>query len=150
MSNLMRIEPFSAISLADEFFDSLKEDYPGFDRWFQKKADTGDVAYVTRDELGAIDGFLYLKSEVGVVDDVRPALPSAKRVKIGTFKIEQRGTKYGERFLKKAFDLAIRDNVEEIYVTVFAKHEGLTGYLIDTALSNARRNHRPPVILSRC
>lgn len=31
-------EYFGNIDLTDPFFDSLKEDYPGFERWFNKKA----------------------------------------------------------------------------------------------------------------
>ena len=35
---------FGKINLDDPFFDSLKEDYPGFDKWFIKKYD--DEAYI--------------------------------------------------------------------------------------------------------
>lgn len=36
---------FGHINLADEFFTSFKEDYPGFEKWFIKKTD--EIAYVT-------------------------------------------------------------------------------------------------------
>lgn len=40
-------------------------------------------------------------------------------------KINAHGTKLGERFLKKIFDYVVASNAEDVYVTVFAKHEGL-------------------------
>ena len=36
---------FGDINLNDPFFDSFREDYIGFDKWFNKKAD--EIAYVT-------------------------------------------------------------------------------------------------------
>lgn len=36
--------PFKNISLDDPFFESLKDDYPGFDVWFKKKSLNGDKA----------------------------------------------------------------------------------------------------------
>lgn len=122
----MELEDFGAVKLQDPFFDTLKADYPGFEAWFNKKASQGDSAYVFRQESGDVEGFLYLKYEDGVVGDVTPPLPAAKRLKIGTFKIDGHGTKLGERCLKKIFDQALAGTVEEIYVTVFAKHAGLT------------------------
>ena len=78
---------------------------------------------------GGLDGFLYVKIEEGAVEDVTPALPSARRLKVGPFKINPHGTKLGERFVKKIFDHAVHEEVEEIYVTVFAKHTGLISLL---------------------
>lgn len=49
-------EYFGNIDLTDPFFDSLKEDYPGFERWFNKKAE--EKAYITYNK-GRILSFLY-------------------------------------------------------------------------------------------
>jgi hypothetical protein len=114
---------FAEIDLNDPFFDSLKQDYSEFSQWFVKKAN--DYAYAFQGDSGALDGFLYLKVEEDAVDDVEPPLPPAKRVKVGTFKINPHGTRLGERFLKKIFDHAVTKSVAEIYVTVFEKHEAL-------------------------
>ena len=51
-----------------------------------------------------------------------PALP---RLKVGTLKVEAKGTKIGERIIKRIFDEAIDAEVKEIYVTVFDTHERL-------------------------
>ena len=123
----IRLERFSEISLADPFFDTLKEDYVGFEKWFDKKKRSHDgLAYTFRNPTtGNLDGFLYLKEERGVVDDVTPILPSAHRLKVGTFKINPHGTRLGERFLKRAFDVAITQRIQALYVTVFPKQAAL-------------------------
>lgn len=120
----MENKKISNINLKDPFFDTLKEDYPGFNEWFNKKAENGESAFVSYKDNELID-FLYLKEEEGVVLDVFPTLPIARRLKIGTFKIDSRGTVRGERFMKKIMDTALYNNYEEIYVTIFPKHQAL-------------------------
>lgn len=114
---------FKDVDLADPFFDSLKSDYVEFSDWFGRKAE--DLAYIFTNSRGMLDGFLYLKIEDGAVDDVIPVLPYARRLKVGTMKINAHGTKLGERFIKKIFDHAIKNQVVEIYVTVFGEHGAL-------------------------
>jgi hypothetical protein len=53
--------------------------------------------------------------------DIEPKFEPRRRLKIGTFKVELNGYKLGERFLKIVFDNAIRQAVDEIYVTIFPK-----------------------------
>lgn len=115
-------EFFGKIELSDPFFDSLKEDYPGFEYWFNKKAE--EKAYITYNR-GRILSFLYLKPE-GFDEnyyDINPIFPKKKRLKVGTFKVVSNGVRLGERFLKIIFDNALINNVDEIYVTIFDKTE---------------------------
>jgi hypothetical protein len=56
------------------------------------------------------------------VPDIDPPLPAGKWLKVGTLKIEGRGTKLGERVLKKILDTAIADGMTGVYVTVFQLH----------------------------
>lgn len=121
----MEINKFSDIDLNDIFFDSLKSDYSGFENWFNKKSSDNSEAYVEYDEKHKLLDFLYLKIEDGVVDDVKPKFDPAKRLKVGTFKIMARATHRGERFIKKIMDVAMSENVDEIYVTIFQKHDFL-------------------------
>lgn len=123
----IKLEHFSEISLTDPFFDTLKADYPGFQKWFEGKSAAHDnVAYTFRNlARGNLDGFLYLKEEDGMVTDVSPPLPHARRLKIGTFKVNPHGTRLGERFVKRAFDVALALKTQALYVTVFAKHRAL-------------------------
>jgi hypothetical protein len=115
-------EYFGNINLSDSFFDSLKEDYPGFEKWFNKKAE--EKAYITYNK-GRILSFLYLKTEDADENysDITPVFTPKKRLKVGTFKVVSNGVRLGERFLKIIFDNAIANNVEEIYVTIFDKTE---------------------------
>ena len=111
---------FAQVDLQNTFFDSFREDYNGFDKWFNKKAD--ETAYVcySNNELSA---FLYIKVEEEIENyaDIEPNFPKKKRLKIGTLKVTSNGFKIGERFLKIIFDNALQYQVAEIYVTIFDK-----------------------------
>lgn len=113
-------EYFGNIDINDSFFDSFREDYLGFDEWFNKKAE--EISYICSYEE-AINAFLFIKEEGETENysDITPPLPPKKRLKIGTFKVTANGFKLGERFLKIIFDNALRFNVKEIYVTIFDK-----------------------------
>ncbi len=113
-------EYFGKIDLKDHFFDSFREDYVGFDKWFNKKAD--NEAYICYDNL-VLSAFLFLKveDEKESYVDINPSFTPKKRLKIGTFKVTSNGIKLGERFLKIIFDNARQYKVDEIYVTIFDK-----------------------------
>lgn len=115
---------FNTINLDDSFFTSLKNDYSEFASWFERKSEEDESAYIQTID-GKIEGFLYLKIEVGPIKDVNPSIECLKAVKIGTMKIIPHGTRLGERFIKKSLDFAIENNATLIYVTVFEKHSSL-------------------------
>jgi predicted nucleic acid-binding protein len=117
----VRTEYFGNVDVADPFFDSFREEYPGFDKWFQSKAD--EVAYLCTAEESRVIAFLYVKPEGRDEDysDIMPIFHPARRLKIGTFKVRLNGYKLGERFLKIAFDNALSHAVDEVYVTLFRK-----------------------------
>lgn len=114
---------FSELDLNDHFFDSLKEDYKGFENWFRKKA--YEKVYVCKSDKKIL-GLLYLKmeGEGEPYTDISPPFKPKKRLKIGTIKVELQGFKLGERFLKIVFDNALHFGVEEIYLSTFKKREG--------------------------
>lgn len=131
MAGTFRRMRFDEVSLSDPFFDSLKADYRGFSTWYEGKAVAGESALVVTSD-GRIDAFLYLKDEV---DESVPLgegeLPPEPRLKIGTLKIAEhvQGTRLGEG----AVGLALwhwRDrSVNQVYVTVYSRHETLIGIL---------------------
>ncbi|WP_392564031.1 hypothetical protein RHO13_12765 [Orbus wheelerorum] len=123
----LRYQQFKNIPLSSIFFDSLRNDYIGFDAWFNKKSD--QYAFVSYDKSLDIDGFLYLKIENETIEDTEPKLPQKRRIKLGTFKIDAHDTKMGQRFIRKIIDFAIFHNVDEIYVTIFDKHKSLINLL---------------------
>lgn len=113
------------IDVANEFYDSLRESYNGFNDWFARKCN--DEAYTCQDDTGQILGFLYLKTE-GTSEnysDISPQFAPKKRLKVGTFKVDATGFRLGERFIKIIFDNAIERKVDEIYVTLFENREEL-------------------------
>lgn len=119
---------FGDINLSDHFFDTFRDDYINFDKWFLSKCD--ELAYVCNfsDE---INGFLYIKTEYPNENyiNISPQFAPKKRLKIGTFKVESTGIRVGERFLKIIFDNAKIQNVDEIYVTIFNHRESLIGLI---------------------
>lgn len=121
------IKPFAELNLDDAFFDDLKDSYPEFPIWFRKKSSQGAEAVVSYDGDGLRD-FLYTKlenEELGEKEKITPTLPPKKRLKVGTFKVDARHTRRADRFIKRIMDIAIKEQVEEIYVTVFPKHTEL-------------------------
>ena len=113
-------EHFGNLFSEDKFFESLNDDYPDFEGWFNRKAD--ETVYVARSE-GKLIAILYLKVEDEREDysDIDPQFQRKRRLKIGTFKVALNGYRLGERFLKIVFDNALRFKVDEIYVTSFDK-----------------------------
>ena len=121
MNNIIR-KTFAEIDLQDSFFQSLRDDYQGFDDWFKGKS-TQD-AFVQYDD-NRIRGFLYLKVEENVVEDVLPKIYAKRILKVGTFKIDAHGTKMGEQFVKIIMDYAANENVDVCYVTIYERHTTL-------------------------
>lgn len=110
---------FGEINLKDTFFDSFREDYAGFNDWFNRKSD--EISYVCFQD-NQLSAFLFLKveDENENYSDVSPMFTKRKRLKVGTFKVTSNGYKIGERFLKIIFDNAFKQKVDEIYVTIFS------------------------------
>jgi len=139
-------EYFGNIDINDDFFDSFRRDYPEFDKWFNSKAD--EIAYICRSDKGQIVAFLYVKveREDENYSDISPTFDKKKRLKIGTFKVVSNGYKLGERFLKIIFDNALRNKVDEVYVTLFdytEDQERLMGLLTDWGFSYHGEKHTP-------
>ena len=121
-------KPFKKIDINDPFFNSLRDDYNDFNKWFLRKSE--EIAYVYFDEEKII-GFLYIKYEPPSENysDITPYFRPCHRLKIGTFKVTFNGMKLGERFLKVVFDNAIHYKVDEVYVTMFGATAGQEGLL---------------------
>lgn len=120
---------FRDCNIDDPFFDTLKEDYPGFESWFKRKSDAGEKGYVSKNNLGKIRAFLYLKeNECESVG----SLPAINRMKIGTLKVdsEYEGQRLGEGAVGLALWKWQASPNNQVYVTVFPKHEDTIGILM--------------------
>jgi len=116
----VRRQYFGNVHLEDSFFDSFKEDYVDYEKWFNRKSD--EPAYVCTSDQNIV-AFLYVKLEdtSEPYTDITPPFTKKRRLKIGTFKVQSNGVKLGERLLKIVFDNALHLSVNEIYVTIFPK-----------------------------
>lgn len=119
-----------SLDINDSFFDSLKADYKGFEKWFANKQKQSAEAYVS-EKNGKIMSFLMLKYEDEKEDytDFSKPFKPARRLKISTFKVDDIGKKIGETFIKLIIKEAIQLKVDEVYVTVFDKHTQLIDLL---------------------
>ena len=117
---------FNDVDLNDSFFDSLKDDYGEFSNWFCKKIENEEKAFVLKDDSG-IAAFLYLKDENEEIVLTNSILPKMNRIKIGTLKLSERIQK--QRLGEGAIGISLwnwqKSNAEEIYVTIFEKHNDL-------------------------
>lgn len=116
----LRTVKFGSLSLNDPFFNTFINEYaPYYYEWFKKKA-TDDV-YVAQDLDGNIRALLKLKLE-GVDEDysdISPKFKPATRLKICSLKADYTSNKLGQRMIKIIFEIALKYNVDEIYITIF-------------------------------
>jgi L-amino acid N-acyltransferase YncA len=136
MAGTFSLKQFSDIDLNDPFFDSLKEDYPiggrvkPFEIWFPEKAHKGRTALVFEDEDG-VGAFICIKHEAESIPLQDRTLQKEDRCKVTTIKIAERYR--GQRIGEGAIGLLLwkwqKMGWDEIYVTVFDKHELLISQL---------------------
>ena len=113
---------FHQINLNDTFFQSLKEDYQDFEKWFFKKSN--NEAYITSRDKTLLS-FLYPKIEEKDENykDIFPLFRPKRRLKVGTLKVNNNGFKLGEYFMNIAFETALAHKADQIYITLFNKRE---------------------------
>ena len=118
-------------NLQDDIFDSLKEEYHEFPTWWKKIANRNVYAYKSSE--GKINALLIPKIETNETIDCIPYLKYNKVLKICLFKVAShaQGLKLGERLLRIAFDFAINNNIEDIYLTHFCKEKDYLVHLIE-------------------
>ncbi|WP_300935871.1 hypothetical protein [uncultured Helicobacter sp.] len=111
MANI-QYESFSKVNLQDTFFDSLRQDYQGFDNWYNKKASQGEKAYILY-EKNELVCFLYLKEENPVDNTgITPPLDLAKTwIKVGTLKLSYTG--------QSLVSVSLRECLILLYLTIY-------------------------------
>lgn len=115
------------LDINDSFFDSLKSEYKDFIIWFNNHLDR--KAYVTC-QNNKITSILVLKieDELEIYNFTKELKPS-KRLKICTLKVSDKYKKLGTKYLKIALTEAIKNNVNEIYITLYTNHKDLINLL---------------------
>ncbi|KKN69752.1 hypothetical protein LCGC14_0437810 [marine sediment metagenome] len=118
------------LNVNDSIFDSLREDYPDFKNWYVKKSQEGRECWAYIRNNGTIGALLIYKFEDEIIPS-EPSLEKKSRIKIATMKVSYVGHKIGELFLKLSFELAIKNNIQEIYMTHFTKENDFLVDLIE-------------------
>ena len=118
------------LELNDPIFDSLKKEYgeSEFTNWFRKSSREGRKCWVHYKTDSSIGALLIRKIENEAIKSI-PPLPAKKRLKVATLKVTHVGNKIGELFVKLAIDYAIKNNIDEIYLTHFTNPDN--DYLVD-------------------
>jgi GNAT superfamily N-acetyltransferase len=119
---LVALRPCYSISLDDPIFESIRDDYDGFDDWFTNNCQAGQREAFVIDGGESLAGICILKDE----EDQEYGLP-AGRLKLCTVKVAEphRRQRYGALLLKAALDNAVRRGRTGLYVTVFDRHSEL-------------------------
>jgi predicted nucleic acid-binding protein len=124
------VEEVSAnqIPITDNIFDSLREDYPPFDKWWRDKCVKERRSCWAVYDSG-LAGLIVRKDETGSNTDA--TIKSDKILKICTFKVrpEKRGVKLGELLLKKVFWFAQLNKYDLVYITTYEGQAALIDLL---------------------
>ena len=107
------------IDKTQPFFDSLRNAYDGFDKWYQKcAAEKRKCWYINDANTGNIAAICIYKEEndVPLTDDDK--IVKGKILKLCTFKVDPtaRGKKLGERLLYIAFDYCVKNDFDWVYL----------------------------------
>jgi GNAT superfamily N-acetyltransferase len=121
--------PAYTLDTDQAIFESLRIDYPDFDKWLdtvRSQSDHRPCFLVTTG--GAYVGLALLKHET----ECEYPLPQPV-VKVSTFKVDpdRSGFKYGELLLKSIFTFAHEQRTASMYVTAFERHDGLLALLTE-------------------
>lgn len=126
---LVSSEKVHELNRADPIFESLREDYDGFDRWLDKCAGERRDVFVVRPETDkAMAAMLIINRENSALEG-----NTGKTLKFCTFKVSEdwRGLRYGELLLKQAFSYLADNNYDSVFVEAFPKRETLIAFLND-------------------
>ncbi len=120
------------------FFESLRQSYDGFDKWFQKCAEDKRKCWCIEDGTGNIVAICIYKHEQDTpLTDNGDIIPG-RILKLCTFKVDPkaRGKKLGERLLYIAFDYCVKNDLDWVYLHTFGKEQKtLVGLCTDYGFS---------------
>ena len=149
-------------------FNSLRNDYADFNKWFLEKRRSDYFAYITENENGNITSFLLLKEEkyqdiLGIIEkfDLKKMERKNKILRISTFKVINPGKGIGTEYLKIVYKRATKIKASIIYATVYPKYkefikflesDGFTLYkkIKDDSLKNGKNECDEELVLIRC
>lgn len=129
MKNIvLEVKQLKDLDINDRFFDSLKNEYKDFIIWFNNHLDR--KAYITFQD-NKIASILILKIEDKSENykDFNKEFKPSKRLKICTLKVDVKFKNIGTKYLELAYSEALKNNVNEIYITLYTNHKDLINLL---------------------
>lgn len=129
MKNIvLEVKQLKDLDINDRFFDSLKNEYKDFIIWFNNHLDR--KAYITFQD-NKIASILILKIEDKNENykDFNKEFKPSKRLKICTLKVDVKFKNIGTKYLELAYNEALKNNVNEIYITLYTNHKDLINLL---------------------
>lgn len=114
------------LNSGDPIFNSLKEDYDGFDQWLNKCKREHRNTWVIGDLASGLKGIAIINQEDTIDFGI-----TGKILKLCTFKVGENsgGFRLGELLLKTVFGFAKENSYSHIFLTVFEKHGQLLNLL---------------------
>ncbi|MCK5471905.1 GNAT family N-acetyltransferase [Candidatus Gracilibacteria bacterium] len=136
--------PLCEIEIKDPIFDSLREDYDGFEYWFNDKARQGRDAWVIKNRDGILGICIYDPNNIDCEN----------KMKLCTFKVgdDSRGNKIGELLLRQAICFAYKNKISDLWVEVFKDKENIIAWLESFGfgiISEKSRNGRKELKLKK-
>ncbi len=107
------------------FFDSLRQAYDDFDKWYQTSAEQKRKCWCIEDNKGNVVAIcIYkLENDTSLTDD--GYVVKGNILKLCTFKVDAqaRGKKLGERLLYIAFNYCVKNNIDWVYLHTFGNEQ---------------------------
>lgn len=147
-SPMLMARQVQAHTLSDEdpIFDSLRQDYSGFDEWLAKCKQEHRTCWVIEDE-GTLAATTIVKDETPAEFQI-----PGRTLKIAMFKVSESypGRRYGELLLKAVFEYVVGNSYESTYVTVLRKHERVIEFFENFGFSAIdQRTQLGEIVLSK-
>lgn len=120
------------------FFESLRQSYDDFDRWFQKCATDRRRCWCIEDGNGNVVAICIYKHEQDARLTDNGEITPGRILKLCTFKVDTkaRGKKLGERLLYIAFDYCVKNDFDWVYLHTFGEEQKtLVGLCTDYGFS---------------
>ncbi len=118
------------------FFESLRQSYDGFDKWFQKCATDKRKCWCIEDGDSNVIGIYKHEQDARLTDNGE--IIHGRILKLCTFKVDPkaRGKKLGERLLYIAFDYCVKNDLDWVYLHTFGEEQKtLVGLCTDYGFS---------------
>ena len=120
------------------FFESLRQSYDGFDKWFQKCATDKRKCWCIEDGDSNVVAICIYKHEQDARLTDNGEIIHGRILKLCTFKVDPkaRGKKLGERLLYIAFDYCVKNDLDWVYLHTFGEEQKtLAGLCTDYGFS---------------